>query len=69
MFAVPVVVPVAGEYVADGAARQAAWVLSGLLEAPVWPLARPGVPREYEPAPVAAVRDAYAAARAALYGA
>ncbi|UDY24955.1 xylulokinase [Nocardioides sp. Kera G14] len=32
----PVVVPEPGEYVADGAARQAAWVLSGADEAPVW---------------------------------
>ena len=29
VFGVPVVVPPAGEYVADGAARQAAWVLAG----------------------------------------
>ena len=28
----PVVVPEPGEYVADGAARQAAWVLSGDAE-------------------------------------
>jgi xylulokinase len=33
---VPVVVPVPGEYVADGAARQAAWVLSGSPEPPAW---------------------------------
>ena len=69
LFPVPVVVPVAGEYVADGAARQAAWVLSGAAAAPDWPLARPGRTREYEPAPVAAIRDGYAAARVALYGA
>jgi xylulokinase len=36
VFDVPVVVPEPGEYVADGAARQAAWVLSG--ERPTWPL-------------------------------
>jgi xylulokinase len=35
----PVTVPEAGEYVADGAARQAAWVLSGAPEPPAWPLA------------------------------
>ena len=29
VFGVPVLVPPAGEYVADGAARQAAWALSG----------------------------------------
>ena len=32
----PVLVPAAGEYVADGAARQAAWVLAGTEEPPVW---------------------------------
>ena len=36
IFGVPVVVPPPGEYVADGAARQAAWVLNG--ELPNWPL-------------------------------
>ena len=34
LFGVPVVVPRPGEYVADGAARQAAWVLHGTL--PAW---------------------------------
>lgn len=33
---VPVDVPQPGEYVADGAARQAAWVLSGAPEPPEW---------------------------------
>jgi xylulokinase len=37
VFDVPVVVPAAGEYVADGAARQAAWVLTGAR--PQWPVA------------------------------
>ncbi len=32
----PVVVPEPGEYVADGAARQAAWVLSGADRPPEW---------------------------------
>ncbi|HCU50111.1 MAG TPA: xylulose kinase, partial [Micromonosporaceae bacterium] len=32
----PVVVPSPGEYVADGAARQAAWVLSGQSSPPEW---------------------------------
>ena len=67
MFAAPIVVPPPGEYVADGAARQAAWVLSGAHEAPAWPGARPGGRRDYEPAPVPAVREAYADARTALY--
>ncbi|MEO7124836.1 MAG: FGGY family carbohydrate kinase [Nakamurella sp.] len=34
---VPVAVPAPGEYVANGAARQAAWVLSGSAEPPEWP--------------------------------
>ena len=36
----PVVVPAPGEYVADGAARQAAWVLAGAAEPPAWPARR-----------------------------
>ena len=40
VFGLPVVVPEAAEYVALGAARQAAWALSGLSEPPAWP-ARP----------------------------
>lgn len=35
---VPVAMPAAGEYVALGAARQAAWAASGEKEAPVWAL-------------------------------
>jgi xylulokinase len=37
----PVLVPPPGEYVADGAARQAAWVLSGDDAPPEW--AQPGL--------------------------
>lgn len=36
VLACPVSVPAPGEYVADGAARQAAWVLSGEPEPPKW---------------------------------
>ena len=36
VFGVPVAIPPHGEYVADGAARQAAWALTGSL--PEWPL-------------------------------
>lgn len=36
LFAVPVVVPAAGEYVAVGAARQAAWALTGADVPPRW---------------------------------
>ncbi|MEY3734757.1 MAG: hypothetical protein RL347_2116, partial [Actinomycetota bacterium] len=56
-FDLPVVVPPPGEYVADGAARQAAWALSGGAEPPAWALAGEIV---RDPAPVGAVREAYA---------
>ncbi|WP_377639748.1 xylulokinase [Oryzobacter terrae] len=36
LFGVPVAVPAPGEYVAAGAARQAAWALSGAETAPTW---------------------------------
>lgn len=34
----PILLPADGEYVALGAARQAAWALSGAAQPPVWPL-------------------------------
>jgi len=40
LFARPVLIAPAGEYVADGAARQAAWALLGGAEAPVWDLGK-----------------------------
>ena len=36
LFGVPVAVPEPGEYVGLGAARQAAWVLSGGDQPPAW---------------------------------
>ncbi|NGY66336.1 xylulokinase [Lentzea sp. NEAU-D13] len=39
VFGVPVTVPAPGEYVADGAARQAAWTLTGDSAPPEWTLA------------------------------
>jgi xylulokinase len=54
----PVVVPAPGEYVADGAARQAAWVLRG--ELPQWKPAGT-VLREADPTP--SVRARYAEVR------
>jgi xylulokinase len=68
MFPAPIVVPPPGEYVADGAARQAAWSLSGAAEPPVWAAERAGDTLSYEPAPAPEVRAAYAAAREALHG-
>jgi xylulokinase len=56
----PVVVPPPGEYVADGAARQAAWVLDGAAEPPRWEL--PGTQR-FQADPTPEVRQRYAAAR------
>jgi xylulokinase len=60
---VDVLVPPAVEAVADGAARQAAWALSGADEPPGW-----GVPgtETYAGDPAPAVRERYAAAKAAL---
>lgn len=68
VFDVPVVVPAPGEYVADGAARQAAWALTGTR--PAWPVGivdefpldtRPVIRRQYA---VRAAQVAEAAARA-----
>ncbi|WP_435299298.1 xylulokinase [Timonella sp. A28] len=60
IFAMPVIVPAAGEYVADGAARQAAWTLLGGTQPPAWPLA--GV-ETYTAQPAPHVREQYARAR------
>lgn len=65
VFDLPVVVPPPGEYVADGAARQAAWALLGGAEPPAWVLAGEVV---RDPAPVPAIRDAYASARRTVHG-
>lgn len=56
----PVLVPLPGEYVADGAARQAAWVLSGEPNPPRW--RRPGTKTVHtETTP--GVRERYAEVR------
>ena len=60
VFGVPVEVPEAAEYVADGAARQAAWLLVGGEAPPDW--TSTGT-RRYESCPEPAVRDRYAAVR------
>ena len=56
----PVVVPPAGEYVADGAARQAAWALAGGPEPPTW---AQGGTETFEADPAPEVRERYAASR------
>ena len=53
-------VPEPGEYVADGAARQAAWVLSGSDTAPQWTTS---AAQTFTAEPARHVREAYAARR------
>ncbi|AGL14891.1 xylulokinase [Actinoplanes sp. N902-109] len=60
LFGLPVLVPPPGEYVADGAARQAAWVTAGGDLPPVWSAENPEV---YEAPSVPLIREQYAAAR------
>ncbi|NBR00011.1 MAG: xylulose kinase [Actinobacteria bacterium] len=55
---VPVLLPVPGEYVADGAARQAAWALTG--ELPQWPVESEAAEQTRS---AAHVRERYAEAR------
>jgi xylulokinase len=57
IFGAPVTVPVAGEYVANGAARQAAWVLSEQEAPPPWPV---GTVDLYDSPPTPRVRERYA---------
>jgi xylulokinase len=59
----PAVVPTPGEYVADGAARQAAWTLTGALDAPEWSI---GEVETFVADPVPSIRERYAEARDAL---
>lgn len=56
----PVTVPEPGEYVARGAARQAAWVLAGGAEPPAWELSG-AVQTHVDPTPQ--VRERYASVR------
>jgi xylulokinase len=60
VFGRPVSVPAPGEYVADGAARQAAWVLTAHTDPPRWP--RAGT-QEYDADPAPQVREQYAMVR------
>lgn len=69
IFQTEVVIPQAAEYVALGAARQAAWALSGAAEPPSW---KRRVERVFEPSASAdwagTVRSRFATARRGLYG-
>ncbi|MGH3750447.1 MAG: FGGY-family carbohydrate kinase, partial [Micromonosporaceae bacterium] len=56
----PVAVPEPGEHVADGAARQAAWALTGEPGPPAWSHSTHEV---YEAEPAPQVRARYAEAR------
>ncbi|AXO36335.1 xylulokinase [Micromonospora sp. B006] len=60
VFGRPVTVPPPGEYVADGAARQAAWVALGGDTPPTWSV---GDTEEYAAEAVPAIRERYAHAR------
>ncbi|MDP9863760.1 MULTISPECIES: xylulokinase [Streptosporangium] len=61
VFGRPVIVPEPGEYVADGAARQAAWLLGGGDEPPAWQV---GGAERHEADATPAVRARYAEVRA-----
>jgi xylulokinase len=63
VFGCPVLVPPPGEYVADGAARQAAWVALATDEAPTWEQA---AVETFDGEPVPQIRERYAVAREAV---
>jgi xylulokinase len=65
IFGVPVTVPEPAEYVALGAARQAAWAASDAAAAPAWPLA--GTSAEHTADPTPEVREKYATLRDATF--
>src|SRR6266508_1686372 len=64
----PVGVPEAAEYVALGAARQAAWALGGGTEPPEWPLGQAAVRQPEDSEAGAAVRARYAEVREGAVG-
>jgi xylulokinase len=66
VFGMPVLVPSPGEYVAVGAARQAAWALSGSPQPPAWNLPPAD---EYTADPAPAVLERYAEVRDLTEGA
>ncbi|GAB3403027.1 xylulokinase [Flindersiella endophytica] len=68
VFGAPVTVPPAAQYVALGAARQAAWALRGAAEPPQWSLGTSVVRDDIDEAAGTRIRAAYAEARKSLHG-
>ena len=68
VFALPVVVPAPGEYVARGAARQAAWALRGTAQPPQWSTPTETTLEPTDPQAGRRVRERYAEARAQVHG-
>jgi xylulokinase len=68
LLGLPVGLPAAAEYVALGAARQAAWTLAGGDRPPTWAPAGPAKDLGSPAAWGADVRDSYRAAREAVHG-
>ena len=64
VFGREVIVPPDGEYVAAGAARQAAWVLSGADQPPTWPIEGS---QTFSGSPSPQVRQQYSAVREMTY--
>jgi xylulokinase len=67
VFGCPVAVPPPAEYVALGAARQAAWALSGAATPPVWPSAAVPIPETPDPSLGTEIRTAYRALRTTVH--
>jgi xylulokinase len=65
---VAVVRPEPAEYVARGAAKQAAWVLSGEAAPPDWPLPAASAQEPRDLAAGADVREQYSRHRRAVFG-
>jgi xylulokinase len=68
IFGLPVVQPAPGEYVARGAARQAAWALSGGAVPPAWPMPTGTESTPSDIAAGAAVREQFSRHRRAVFG-
>ena len=68
VFGLPIAWPEPGEYVARGAARQAAWVLAGDPEPPPWLVQRAAELTPVDPAAGEEVRAQYSGYRRAVFG-